>query len=126
MSTQNFDAIIDQISNMTVKELSELVKNIEETFGVSAAAAVAAGPAAGGDAGAAEAKTEFKVSLKDIGSEKIKVIKALRAVIPGLGLTDAKKLVEDAPSVLKEGVPKEEADKMKETIEAAGAKVELS
>ena len=115
--------IIEQISTMTVKELSELVKSIEETFGVSAAAAVAAAPA--GEA-AAEAKTEFKVTLEDMGSEKIKVIKALRQVIPGLGLTDAKKLVEGTPSVLNESASKEDADKMKETIEAAGAKVKLS
>ncbi|HJM68935.1 MAG TPA: 50S ribosomal protein L7/L12 [Candidatus Babeliales bacterium] len=123
MSTQN-DGIIEKISSMTVKELSELVKTIEETFGVSAAAAVAAGPAAGAEA--VEEKTDFKVTLKDIGSEKIKVIKALRKVIPGLGLTDAKKLVEEAPSMLQDGVKKEDAEAMKETLEAAGAKVELS
>ncbi|MBT4855708.1 50S ribosomal protein L7/L12 [bacterium] len=116
--------IIEQISTMTVKELSELVKGIEETFGVSAAAAVAAAPA--GAEGAAEAKTEFKVTLEDMGSEKIKVIKALRQVIPGLGLTDAKKLVEGTPSVLNESASKEDADKMKEVVEAAGAKVKLS
>jgi len=118
------DGIIEKISSMTAKELSELVKTIEETFGVSAAAAVGVAPAAGEDA--AEEKTEFKVSLKEIGSEKIAVIKALRKVVQGLGLTDAKKLVEEAPSLLKDGIPKEEAQQMKEVLEAAGAKVEIS
>ena len=97
---------------------------MEKIFGVSAAAAVAVAPAAGGEAAVVE-KTEFKVSLKDSGPEKIKVIKALRQVIQGLGLTDAKKLVEETPSVLQENVSKEDAQKMKEALEAAGAKVEL-
>lgn len=123
------EKLIEEISNMSVLELSELVKALEEKFGVSAAAPVAvagAAPAAGGDAPAAEAKTEFKVTLQGGGDEKIKVIKALRSVKKDLGLADAKKAVEEAPYVVAEGVSKEDAEKMKKELEAAGATVELS
>jgi large subunit ribosomal protein L7/L12 len=119
--------VIEFIANMSVLELSEMVKEMEEKFGVSAAAPIAmmAGPAAG-DAGAAEAeqKTEFDVVLLAPGDKKIGVIKEVRA-ITGLGLKDAKQLVDDAPKPVKEGIAKEEAEKIKEQLEAAGAQVEL-
>ncbi len=123
------EEVIEFISNMTVLELSEFIKELEEKFGVSAAAPVAVAAAgvapAGGDAGAPqEEKTEFDVVLTDFGSQKIKVIKEVRAVT-GLGLKEAKELVESAPKPIKEGVPKEEAEKIKEQIEAVGAKVEI-
>ncbi|MDP2689409.1 MAG: 50S ribosomal protein L7/L12 [Deltaproteobacteria bacterium] len=118
--------VIKYIENMSVLELSELVKELEEKFGVSAAApvavAAAAGPAAAGPA--AEEKTEFNVILKETGAEKIKVIKEVRAVT-GLGLKEAKDLVEGAPKPLKEGVSKEEAEKIKKQVESAGAAVEI-
>ena len=119
--------MIDQIKKMSVMDLVSLVKAIEEEFGVSAAAPVAAAvaaPAAGG--AAAEEKSELKVTLKDIGAEKIKVIKALRAVVSGLSLKDAKEMAESAPCTVAESAAKDDANKMKETLEAAGAKVELS
>lgn len=117
--------IVETLKGMSLLEVSELVKKLEETFGVSAAApvAVAAAPAAGGEA-AAEEKTEFTVVLKDSGSNKIGVIKEVRA-LTSLGLKEAKDLVEGAPKTLKEGVNKEDAEKMKKQLEAAGAKVEL-
>ena len=122
------DDVIEFISNMTVLELSELVKELEEKFGVSAAAPVAvaaAGPAAGGDAGgAAEEKTEFDVILTAAGDKKIGVIKEVRG-ITALGLKEAKDLVEGAPQPIKEGVSKEEAEEIKGKIEAAGGSVEL-
>jgi large subunit ribosomal protein L7/L12 len=120
--------VINYISGMTVLELSELVKELEEKFGVSAAAPVAVGAAAGAAPGApaeeAEEKTEFDVILAEIGSKKINVIKEVRAVT-GLGLKDAKDLVEAAPKPIKEAVSKEEAEKIKEQVEKAGAKVEI-
>ncbi|MDF1576931.1 MAG: 50S ribosomal protein L7/L12 [Desulfobulbales bacterium] len=118
--------VIDFISNMTVLELSELVKELEEKFGVSAAApvAVAAGPAGGGEAVAAEEKTEFDVILTSAGDKKIGVIKEVRA-ITSLGLKEAKELVEGAPQPIKEGVTKEEAEQIKAKIEAAGGGVEV-
>jgi len=119
--------VIEFISNMTVLELSELVKELEEKFGVSAAApmAVAAVAAAPTETAApAEEQTEFNVILVDVGSQKINVIKEIRAVT-GLGLKDAKDLVEGAPKTIKEGVSKEEALKIKEIVEKAGAKVEI-
>ncbi len=124
--SKNFDQIIDTVKNMSVIELSELVKALEETFGVSAAAMAAPAAAAGAADAAAPAaeKSEFKVVLKDMGADKIKVIKALRQVTT-LGLAEAKTLVESAPATITEAAPKEEAQKMKETLEAAGAKVEL-
>ncbi len=115
--------IIEAIKNMTVLELNELVKACEEEFGVSAAAAVvAAAPGAGG--AAAEEQTEFTVVLKEIGSEKIKVIKAVRE-ITGLGLKEAKALVDGAPANVKEGVEKAEADEIKAKLEEVGAVVEF-
>ncbi len=116
--------VIKYVENMSVIELSELVKELEEKFGVSAAAPVAVAAAAPGGAEAAEEKTEFTVVLKEIGPEKIKVIKEVRA-ITGLGLKEAKDLVEGAPQNVKEDVTKEEAAEMKKKIEGAGAKVEI-
>ncbi len=119
--------VIEFISNMSVLELSELIKEFEEKFGVSAAApvAVAAAGAVAGDAGAAaEEQTEFDVILASAGSEKIKVIKEVRA-ITGLGLKEAKALVESAPAPLKEGVAKEEAEEIKGKLEGVGAGVEI-
>ncbi|MFW6239229.1 MAG: 50S ribosomal protein L7/L12 [Thermodesulfobacteriota bacterium] len=120
--------VIEFISNMTVLELSEMIKEMEEKFGVSAAAPVAmmAGAPAGaeGAAEAAEEKTEFDVILTSAGDKKIQVIKEVRA-ITGLGLKDAKALVDEAPKPVKEGIAKDEAEKFKEQLEAAGAQVEL-
>jgi len=121
-------AIVDQLSTLTVLEAAELVKQLETKWGVSAAApvAVAAAPAAGGAAApAAEAKTAFDVILVDAGANKIGVIKEVRAVAAGLGLAEAKALVESAPKPVKEGATKEEADEIKKKLEAAGAKVEI-
>ena len=118
--------IVDDLSKLTVLEAADLAKMLEEKWGVSAAAAVAvaAGPAGGGGAAAAEEKTEFTVVLASAGDKKIEVIKEVRA-LTGLGLKEAKDLVEGAPKPVKEGVNKEEADKIKATLEKAGAKVEL-
>jgi large subunit ribosomal protein L7/L12 len=119
--------IVDDLSNLTVLEAADLAKMLEEKWGVSAAAAVAvaAAPgAAGGAAPAAEEKTEFNVILAAAGDKKIEVIKEVRA-LTGLGLKEAKDLVEGAPKPVKEGVNKEEADKIKATLEKVGAKVEL-
>ena len=116
--------ILEAVSNLTVMESNELVKAFEEKFGVSAAAvAVAAGPAAGG-AAAGEAKTEFDVILASAGDQKVGVIKVVRA-ITGLGLKEAKDLVDGAPKTLKEGVSQAEADDIKKQLEEAGAKVEI-
>ncbi len=126
MSLSN-EQIIDAIASKSLVEVMELVKAMEEKFGVSAAApvAVAAAPAAGGAAAAAaEEKTEFTVVLAATGEKKVEVIKAVRA-ITGLGLKEAKDLVEGAPQTVKEGVSKDEAEKFKKELEAAGAKVEL-
>ncbi|MCG6504809.1 50S ribosomal protein L7/L12 [Kingella sp. SNUBH-2017] len=115
--------ILEAVGNLTVMELNDLVKAFEEKFGVSAAAvAVAAGPAAGG--AAAEAKTEFDVILASAGDQKVGVIKVVRA-ITGLGLKEAKDLVDGAPKTLKEGVSQAEADDIKKQLEEAGAKVEI-
>ena len=121
------EEMVEQVSKMTVIEVAELVKALEDKFGVSAAAPVAAVAAAvPADAGAAqEEKTEFKVTLKDAGAEKIKVIKALR-VVTSLTLKEAKDLTESTPAVISESAAKDDAKKIKETLEAAGAKVELS
>ena len=116
--------ILESISNMTVMEVVDLISEMEEKFGVTAAAAVAAAPAAAGGGEAAEEKTEFDVSLADMGGNKVAVIKAVRA-ITGLGLKEAKDKVESAPCVLKEGVSKEEAEDFKKQLEEAGATVEL-
>ncbi|MGY0561768.1 MULTISPECIES: 50S ribosomal protein L7/L12 [unclassified Luteimonas] len=125
MSLSN-EEIIEAISSKTLVEVMELVKAMEEKFGVSAAApvAMAAGPAGGGDAAAAEEQTEFTVVLTGIGEKKVEVIKVVRA-ITGLGLKEAKDLVESAPKEVKEGVAKDEAEKLKKDLEAAGATAEL-
>ena len=122
----NIDTIVEELGKLTVLEAVELVKKLEETWGVSAAApvALAAGPAAG-PAEAAEEKTEFDVVLVDCGANKIAVIKAVREVVPGLGLADAKKLVESAPAKVLEGVAKDAAEAGKKKLEEAGAKIEL-
>ena len=122
MASEKITALIEEVKALTVLELSELVHALEEEFGVSAAAMAA--PAAGGAAAAVEEKTEFDVVLADFGAEKIKVIKAVRE-ITGLGLADAKALVESAPKAIKEGVSKEDAEELKGKLEAVGAKVEL-
>lgn len=118
--------ILETISNMTVMEVVDLISAMEEKFGVSAAAAVAAAPAAaaGGEAAAAEEKTEFDVVMTSFGSNKVAVIKAVRA-ITGLGLKEAKDMVEGAPSTVKEGASKDDAENMKKQLEEAGASVEL-
>lgn len=119
----NQEQIIEAIKEMSVLELNDLVKAIEEEFGVTAAAPVAAAGAAGGGDAAAE-KTEFDVELTSAGSSKIKVVKAVKEAT-GLGLKDAKELVDNAPKVVKEGLPKEEAEQLKEQLEEAGATIEL-
>ncbi len=117
--------ILDTISNMTVMEVVDLIDAMEEKFGVSAAAPVAvAAAAAGGDAAAAEEKTEFDVILTSFGDNKVSVIKAVRA-LTGLGLKEAKDMVESAPAALKEGVPKAEAEDVKKQLEEAGASAEI-
>ncbi|MGI8890726.1 MAG: 50S ribosomal protein L7/L12 [Chthoniobacterales bacterium] len=124
----DMNAIVEQLSGLTVLEVAGLVKDLEEKWGVSAAAPVAmAAPAGGGGAAApaAEEKTTFDVILKEMGANKIGVIKEVRAAVPGLGLAEAKALVESAPKPLKEGVTKEEAEEIKKKVEAAGAKVEI-
>ena len=122
----DLNKIVEDLSSLTVLEAAELSKLLEEKWGVSAAApvAVAAAPAAGGGEAAAEEKTEFDIELSESGSNKIAVIKEVRT-ITGLGLKEAKDLVEGAPKPLKQGVKKEDADAMKKSLEAAGAKVEL-
>lgn len=124
----NLEDVVTTLSGLTVLEASELVKKLEDKWGVSAAAPVAvaaAGGAAAGGAAPAEEKTTFEVVLKDAGANKIGVIKEVRTVVPGLGLADAKALVEGAPKTLKEGATKEEAAEIKKKLEAAGAKVEV-
>ncbi len=125
MASENVTKLIEEVKALSVLELSELVKALEEEFGVSAAAAVAvaAGPAAGA-AAAAEEQTEFTVVLKEIGDKKINVIKVVRE-ITGLGLKEAKELVDGAPKAVKENVSKEEAEKVKEQLVKAGATVEI-
>ena len=120
------EEILDAIGNMSLIDVTDLVKMMEDKFGVSAAApvAVAAGPAAGGAAAPAEEKTEFTMALKASGEKKVEVIKAVRA-ITGLGLKEAKDLVESAPATVKEGVNKDDAAKFKKELEAAGATVEI-
>lgn len=123
---KSMEKLIDEIGGMSVLELSDFIKAIEEKFGVSAAMPMAAMPAAGAAApAAAEEKSEFKVTLEDGGPEKIKSIKALRSVTT-LGLTEAKAAVENTPAVIAEAASKEDAKKIKEALEAAGAKVKLS
>ena len=124
------DKLVEQLSGLTVLEIAGLVKQLEEKWGVSAAAPVAvaaapAGGAGGAAAPAAEEKTTFDVILKEMGANKIGVIKEVRGAVPGLGLAEAKALVEGAPKPIKEGVTKQEAEEIKKKVEAAGAKVEI-
>jgi large subunit ribosomal protein L7/L12 len=121
----NFEQIIEAIEGMTILQLADLVKAMEEKFGVSAAAPVAVAGAAAAPAEAVEEKTEFDVVLKDGGANKIKVIKIVREVIPGLGLKEAKELVEGAPKTLKEAVSKEMAEELKKKFEELGAVIEI-
>ena len=124
MASEKITALIEEVKALTVLELAELVHALKDEFGVSAAAAaVAAAPAAA--AAAVEEKTEFDVIMTDFGSEKIKVIKAVREVVGGLGLAEAKALVEAVPAKLKEGVSKDEAEAVKKALEEVGAKVEI-
>lgn len=128
MSDITKEQVIDYLSNLPVMEIAALVKELEEKWGVSAAApvAVAAGPGAGGgDAAPAEEKTEFDVHMKSFGAKKINVIKVIRQLVPGLGLKEAKTLVESAPVNVKEGVPKEEAEEIAKQLKEAGAEVEV-
>ena len=123
MASEKINALIEEVKGLTVLELSELVHALEEEFGVSAAAMAA--PAAGGAAApAAEEKTEFDVVLAEVGAEKIKVIKVVREVM-GLGLAEAKAAVEGAPTTMKEGLSKEDAEALKKQVEEVGGKVEL-
>ncbi len=128
MADINKDQILDAIAEMNVMELTELVKMIEEKFGVSAAAPVMMGgmmPAGGAAAEAAEEQTEFDVILTDSGSQKIQVIKAVRGLRSDLGLKEAKEVVDTLPTAVKEGVTKEEAEEAKKALEGAGAKAEI-
>ena len=124
MASEKITALIEEVKGLTVLELAELVHALEDEFGVSAAAMAAPAAGAGAGAAAAEEKTEFDVVLVEVGSEKIKVIKAVRE-ITGLGLAEAKAAVESAPKALKEGVSKDEAEELKKKLEDVGAKVEL-
>jgi large subunit ribosomal protein L7/L12 len=119
------DQLIAEIESMTVLDLANLVKALEDRFGVSAAAMSAPAAGAGAPAAAAEEQTEFNVMLMEAGANKLNVIKAVREVVAGLGLKEAKDLVDGAPKAIKEGVAKDEAQKIKEKLEAAGAKVEI-
>ena len=124
----DLDKIVDELSGMSVLEVADLVKALEEKWGVSAAAPVAVaagGGGGGGDDAPAEEKTEFDVVLAEAGGNKIAVIKEVRAAVSGLGLAEAKKMVESAPQTLREGVGKDEADELKKKLEAAGAKIEI-
>jgi large subunit ribosomal protein L7/L12 len=119
------EKLVDELSALSVLEAAELSKLLEEKWGVSAAAPVAAAAAGGAGGAAAEVQTEFNVILTDVGANKINVIKEIRAVLPALGLKEAKDLVEAAPKAVKEGVAKDEAEKIKKQLEAVGAKVEI-
>ena len=128
MATKSGEKLIEEIGNMSVLELADFVKALEDKFGVTAAMPVAAGvaPVVGEAAEVKEEKSAYKVTLKEGGPEKIKTIKALRQVVPNLSLSDAKKSVEDAPTVLVESASKEDAEKIKKELEAVGSKVELA
>lgn len=129
MASKGMEDIVKQISELTVKDLASLIKLLEEEFGVSAAAMATAAPlATAGQAAvpAVEEKAEYKVTLTDSGAEKMKVIKALRTLVQGISIVDAKEKVENTPVVVAESAPKDEAMKMKDELEKAGAKVELS
>jgi len=127
MASEKINALIEEVSALTVLELSELVHALEDKFGVSAAApvAVAAGPVAAAPAEEAEEKTEFDVVMTSFGAEKVKVIKAVREIVTGLGLAEAKALVEAIPAKIKEAVSKEEAEELKKKLEEVGAAVEI-
>ncbi|MBR9922790.1 MAG: 50S ribosomal protein L7/L12 [Bacteroidetes bacterium] len=123
----DLNALADQLVGLTIKEVNELATILKDEHGIepaAAAVAVAAGPAGGGEGGGAEEKTEFDVELTSAGSAKLKVVKEVKNLL-GVGLKDAKELVDGAPSVIKEGVPKEEAEKIKADLEGVGASVEL-
>ena len=124
MASEKITNIIEEIKSLTIIELADLVKAVEDEFGVSAAAPVGVVAAAGAAAPAAEEKTEFDVVLKSFGAKKLDVIKAVRE-ITGLGLKEAKEMVEGAPKTVKEGVSKDEAESLKKTLEEAGAEVEV-
>lgn len=124
MASEKITAIVEELKTLTVLELSELVHAVEEEFGVSAAAAVAVAAPAEGGAAAAEEKTEFDVVLAEVGAEKIKVIKVVREAT-GLGLKEAKELVDGAPKTIKEAVSKEDAEALKAKFEEVGAKIEI-
>ena len=124
MASDKITALIEEIKTLTVIELSEMVKELEEVFGVSAAAMAAPAAGAAGPAAAAEEQTEFDVVMTSFGAEKVKVIKEVRT-ITGLGLAEAKALVEAVPAKIKEGVSKDEANELKEKLAAAGAEVEI-
>ena len=123
MASEKITALVEEVKTLSVLELSELVHTLEEVFGVSAAAAAVAAPA-GGAAAEVEEKTEFDVVLKSAGANKIAVIKVVRAAT-GLGLKEAKEIVDNAPKALKEGISKEDAEKLAEELKAAGAEVEV-
>lgn len=128
MASEKIQGILDTVGNLSVLELNELVKELQEQWGVTAAVAAAPASGGGGAADAApvvEEQTEFTVVLKDAGAQKIQVIKAVREVVPALGLKEAKDLVDGAPATVKDGLTKEDAQKMKEKLEAAGAGVEV-
>ena len=124
MASEKITALIEEIKTLTVIELSDMVKELEEVFGVSAAAMAAPAAGAAGPAAAAEEQTEFDVVMTSFGAEKVKVIKEVRT-ITGLGLAEAKALVESVPAKIKEGVNKDEANELKEKLAAAGAEVEI-
>ena len=124
MASEKVTALVEEVKGLTVLELSELVHTLEEVFGVSAAAAAVAAPAAGGAAAEVEEKTEFDVILKSAGASKLNVIKVVRAAT-GLGLKDAKDLVDNCPKTLKEAVSKEDAEKMVAELKEAGAEAEM-
>ena len=124
MASEKINALIEEVKALTVIELSEMVKELEEVFGVSAAAMAAPAAGAAGPAAAAEEQTEFTVMMTSFGAEKVKVIKEVRT-ITGLGLAEAKALVEAVPAKIKEGVSKDEANELKEKLAAAGAEIEI-
>ena len=124
MASEKITALVEEVKGLTVLELSELVHTLEEVFGVSAAAAAVAAPAAGAATEAAEEKTEFDVILKDAGASKLNVIKVVRAAT-GLGLKDAKELVDNCPKTLKEAISKEDAEKLAAELKEAGAEAEI-
>ena len=129
MASKSYETLINQIGEMSVIELAEMIKALEEKFGVSATPVASAAPvaaAASAAPAAAAEKSEYKVTLEASGDDKIKVIKAVRAVFPNMSIGDAKKAVDEVPTVLAEAASKDDAKKMKETLEAAGAKVKLA